>query len=188
MTVKNTCLTEEADMKIRITRLAKTNTSTMKQRKSVLLQNKSFENGKSGDAGVVNISGQCLRWHVMGPTKSTYTKSFAATASQLDGKICKIVLHLLIIGMLGWNWDAWLSFGIHPNLLTSQTPSNHPYGFVSYIDSSGPKRKLLGSQIIQCFKLGYKNQNLLTALNSIGIYQAFRKVKAKVCFIVQLIK
>ena len=52
----------------------------------------------------------------------------------------KIVLHLLIIGMLGWNWDAWLSFGIHPNLLPSQTPTIHPYGFVWYINSSVPKR------------------------------------------------
>ena len=52
----------------------------------------------------------------------------------------KIVLHLLIIGMLGWNWDAWLSFGIHPNLLPSQTPTIHPYGFVCYIISSVPKR------------------------------------------------
>ena len=47
-----------------------------------------------------------------------------------------------IIGMLGWNWDGWLSFGIHPNLLPSQTPTIHYYRFVWHINSSEPKRIL----------------------------------------------
>ena len=42
----------------------------------------------------------------------------------------QIVLHLLIIGILGYDWDEGPSVGIHPNFIPSQTPTIHPYGFV----------------------------------------------------------
>ena len=36
----------------------------------------------------------------------------------------KIVLHLLIIGILGYDWDEGPSVGIHPNFIPSQTPTD----------------------------------------------------------------
>ena len=39
----------------------------------------------------------------------------------------KIVLYLLIIGILGLNWDRRLPIGIDPKFVPSQTPTNHPY-------------------------------------------------------------
>ena len=53
----------------------------------------------------------------------------------------KIVLHLLIIGILGWNWDRRLPVGIHPKFVPSQTPTNHPFSFLNHIVDSVPKRK-----------------------------------------------
>ena len=55
----------------------------------------------------------------------------------------KIVLHLLIIGILGYDWDECPSVGIHPNFMPSQTPTIHPYGFVWHINCSVPKRNVL---------------------------------------------
>ena len=52
--------------------------------------------------------------------------SFSELFNTYSYTLGKIVLHLLIIGVLGYDWDGGSPVGIHPNFMPSQTPTIHP--------------------------------------------------------------